>query len=399
MHVLPPAQIFGISESDLKSMPDPEKPSYFSVVRRRGWPAWAALLGVIVIIVEVILVCGSSSLFHLIIPIATGLERPANPSIPPNAANSVAFSPDGAMLAVGFGNGEVQLWRITDRTLLRTLSVASDSVSRITFSPDGMTLAAAYLAGSVRLWQVDDGALQQTLSHDSAIRSIAFSPDGSLLASGGWDGIVRLWQIPDGRLLHPLEGHTDWVSSVAFSPDGAILASGSNDGAVRLWDVSSNVLLDTLPSTHTSVSSLAFSPKGNTLAIASFDQGISLWGIADGVRLVSLPYADPLWSLAFSPSGSHLAAGLDGKVNLWRIDGENVVKEAEVHLLQAQSAPLKQEDMTSVLSVAFSPDGATLAGGLRDGRVKIWDVVNGVNFFELESQPLQRTEPPVERLK
>lgn len=360
-----------------------------SVVRRRGWPVWVALLGVIVIIVEVILVCGSSSLFHLVIPIATGLERPANPSIPPNAANSVAFSPDGAMLATGFGNGEVQLWRITDRTTLRTLNVASGSVSRIAFSPDGMTLATAYLAGSVRLWQVDDGTLQQTLSHDSAIRSIDFSPDGSILASGGWDGIVRLWRIADGRLLARLEGHTDWVSSVAFSPDGAILASGSNDGTVRLWDVSSNVLLDALPATHTSVSSLAFSPKGNTLAIASFDQGISLWGIADGVRLFSLPYADPIWSLAFSPSGSHLAAGSDGKVNLWRVDGENVVKEVEIHLLQAQGATLKQEDMTSVLSVAFSPAGATLAGGLRDGRVKIWDVVDGAVLFELESQPLR----------
>jgi WD40 repeat protein len=370
-------------------MTNSQKSTPPSVIRRRSWPAWAALLGVIVIIVEVILVCGSSSLFYLVIPIATGLERPADPSTQPNAANSVAFSPDDVMLAVGFGDGEVQLWRITDRTLLRTLHITSRGVSHIAFSPDGMTLAVGYRDGNVRLWQVDDGVLQQTLPQDSAIRSVAFSPDGSILASGGWDGIVRLWQIPDGLLLNQLEGHTDWISSVAFSPDGAILASGSNDGTVRLWDVSSNAFLDSLPSTHTSISSLAFSPKGNMLATASFDQGISLWRIADGVRLFSLPYADPIWSLAFSPGGSHLAASSDGKVNLWRVDGENVVKEAELYLLQAQSVPLKHEDRTSVLSLAFSPDGATLAGGLRDGRVEIWGVVEGAVLFELESQPLR----------
>lgn len=370
-------------------MANSKKSTPFSVIRRRSWPVWAALLGVIVIIVEVILVCGSSSLFYLVIPIATGLERPANPSTRPNAANSVAFSPDGAMLAVGFGDGEVQLWRITDRTLLRTLHMSPRGVSHIAFSPDGMTLAVGYWDGRVRLWQVDNGVLQQTLSQDSAIRSVAFSPDGSILASGGWDGIVRLWQIPDGLLLNQLEGHTDWISSVAFSPDGAILASGSNDGTVRLWDVSSNALLDILPSTHTSISSLAFSPEGNMLATASFDQGISLWRIAGGVRLYSLPYADPIWSLAFSPGGSHLAAGSDGKITLWRIDDENVVKEEGIHLLQAQGTTLRREDKTSVLSVAFSPDGATLAGGLRDGRVEIWEVANGVSLFELESQPLQ----------
>ncbi|NPA93572.1 MAG: WD40 repeat domain-containing protein, partial [Chloroflexi bacterium] len=163
---------------------------------------------------------------------------------------SVAFSPDGTLLAsVSCSQrdeetwrcvkGEIQLWRVSDGTLVRTLEGYEYAVVSVAFSPDGTLLASgSRWDGTVQLWRVSDGALVRTLEgHTSSVESVVFSPDGTLLASGSWDKTVRLWRVSDGALVRILEGHMAWVRSVAFSPDGTLLASGSDDGTIRLWGV------------------------------------------------------------------------------------------------------------------------------------------------------------------
>lgn len=117
-------------------------------------------------------------------------------------------------------------------------------VHTVAFSPDGTMLASGsgglLWAGdhTVRLWRVSDGKLLYTLEgHKRLVENVSFSPDGTILASGFYDNTVRLWRISDGELLKTLEGHTNSVSSIAFSPDGTILASASHDNTVRLWQL------------------------------------------------------------------------------------------------------------------------------------------------------------------
>lgn len=142
----------------------------------------------------------------------------------------VAISPDGRWVA--FNN---VLWDTTTGNV-RMLDAAT--VTDLAFSPDGALLAVASLnddySGVIDLWDVASGDRRMTLA---GLYSVAFSPDGLLLASGADSGGIRLWNLSTGEVLATLPGHLAAVNNLAFSPDGTLLASGSLDGTARLWGV------------------------------------------------------------------------------------------------------------------------------------------------------------------
>jgi WD40 repeat protein len=150
-----------------------------------------------------------------------------------NSVSSVEFSPDGTILAVGVGG--LRLFRTPDLELLRVL-VEGEGTS-LAFSPDGTILAAGG-GNTIQLWRVSDRMLLRTLSgHTSYVISLAFSSDGTMLVSGSDDRTVRLWRVGDGALLHTLSGHNFQVVDVAFSPDSTLLYSASLDGTLRVWGI------------------------------------------------------------------------------------------------------------------------------------------------------------------
>lgn len=279
--------------------------------------------------------------------------------------SSVALSPDGALLASGSYDGTIKLWRVADGSEVRTLKGHTNRVLSVVFSPDGQLLASASEDCTIKLWRVADGSEVYTLSgHASWVRSVTFSPDGGLLASGSGDWTIKLWRVADGSLVRTLEGHTAAVESIAFSPDGQLLASGSGyyDRTIRLWRVSDGIPLGTLTGHTDVVFSVAFSPDGSLLASGSWDRTIKLWRVSDSLEVCTLGgHADRVLSVAFLPNGRLLASGSwDRTVKLWHTpDG-------------VLAATLHHTDR--VLSVAFSPNGQLLAAGGWDGVVKLWSL-------------------------
>ncbi|AOR30002.1 hypothetical protein BFF78_01910 [Streptomyces fodineus] len=275
---------------------------------------------------------------------------------------SMAFSPDGRTLATAAMNDGVQLWNTATGRLRTTLPGPADAYA-VAFSPDGRTLATAGDGQGVQLWDTASARLRRNLGRQTqGVGSVAFSPDGHTLATGGTGHGVQLWNTADGKLQRGLCGPPLGVYSLALSPDGRTLATSGTDHTVRLWNTATGRLRTSLPGPAGDMAPVAFSPDGHTLATSSPDNTVRLWDTAAGATLATLPgHTDTVLSVAFGPDGHTLATGgRDQSVRLW---------DTAAGLNRAVLAgPLKQ-----VLSVAFSPDGQTLATAGYGRGVDLWD--------------------------
>ncbi len=271
-------------------------------------------------------------------------------------------------------------------------------VYSVAFSPDGRTLASGYKNGTIKLWDVLSSREIRTVTRNAGIvLQVAFSPDGRRLASCAVQNkmSISVWDVDSGREVRAWHGQSSGGLSLAFSPDGEKLAIANRTAAVKMWHPSSNQETEfTTPGGKHLARNAVFSPDGRTLASGGTDFSGEVKFRPDGSLLEAIGGAGAikLWdvatrevigtlsgdlrevkSVAFRPDGRSLAGGGEGGIKLW-----DVPSGAEVRTLCKASG--------TVRVVAFSPDGQILAstgyGGSKLGltagpQIKLWDVASG----------------------
>jgi WD40 repeat protein len=278
-------------------------------------------------------------------------------------------------------------WGVGGLALVRELHGAG-SPGGMALHPDGSLLAVGNGEGKLRLWRLPSGKRHRVVDtappatrHERGIRSLAFTPDGAALIAGREDQTLQLWPKEADAPRWTSARQDAWLPGLAVSPDGEYIAAAGGR-VIRRWRTSDGARLADLGQHEDGVACVALSPGGEVVASGSYDATIRLWRAGDGALLHTLsghpgafvtrsggaPHAGCAWTVAFSPDGALLASGgFDAKVRLWRVqDG------ALLHTL-GEHAPRG----LGVSSVAFSPGGGLIASAADDYRVLFWRVRDG----------------------
>jgi WD40 repeat protein len=303
---------------------------------------------------------------HLVDPLLSSIQFDGHPMYPVGAADhdfihSVAFSPDGTILAAG-GYRVVKLWRrphnlrkwtvslaekptalavnpagstiavaTADNTIKllpasgeskgRTLKGPTASITTLQFSADGRTLYAGSFDKSWRAWSIDDAAQKLLVATPAAVNAIALNKPGTQLFAAGSDGVIRAWSLSHSETpgksapVREFKGHTKAVTTLALVlPAGSQLVSGSEDGSVRIWDLASGKQVTRLEQGGP-VTAVAVRPDGQVIASAGTNKVVRLWQLKSGRRIAEMKgdlEADRLVKVRMDTqvvAAQHIAAG------------------------------------------------------------------------------------------
>ncbi|MBI3725469.1 protein kinase [bacterium] len=288
-----------------------------------------------------------------------------------NTIESVAWSPDGSVLATGNGEALIrlivpQLEEQRDSELHNRVATVLEaherSVSSVAFSPDGRRLASGGADGVLALWDLEPGRVA-VLDHPDEVHGVAFSPDGRRLATACADQRVHLFDLSDTThpVLFPDQGFR--VFFLAWSPDSHRLAAGTGNpgdkpAAITVWDVATQRAEKQLEG-----STVAWSRDGKWIATSRQSAPIQLIDSTAGFAATDVPEITTEANVAFRPDGRMLAVLCADSVTLFDVASRRPLGTLKGHKAQ-------------VTSLAWSPDGTRLASGGTDQTIRIFDVVS-----------------------
>ena len=325
------------------------------------------------------------------------MQRGAVPSTAPVLA--VAFGPDSRFLASGDAAGMVRVWSLRNNAeVWSKRGHDGPPITGIAYSLSGTILATVSENSQLKVWNPATGAQGKVRNaHAEGVTALVVSPDGKSIFTGGLDTKIRAWNVATGEMRTFggndfdnrgfQDGHTDGVTSLALSPDGSKLISGGLDKRFIIWDVNTGRELANQGGHQAGITSVAYNPSGLLPLAASADSNgaIHLWDMAADTQYPNVVNAEvedvaakAVTTLAFSPDGTTLAAGRENKtIALWAT--QDLLGSREQIVVRTLTGYT-----SAVTTIAYSRDGKNLAGGSGDGKIIVFDPVTGIPRVTLQ---------------
>ena len=388
---------------------------------------------------------------------------------------SLVFSPDGMTLASAGEDQTIRLWDVSSGTLKRTFDEHNDQVNVLSYNPDGSRLASGGKDEVVRIYDTQSDELALTFAaHVNSVDTLNFSSDGNTLVSQGADNKVYFWHADSGELMQEISDNTNTkytcdisddgntivvadsngtihlcnsqtgdvvrtinleteldsvattyplrgcqcgtdpdtkLGSVIYSPDNRTIACYDNRDTIHLLDMESETFLHTFKTPDRgSVNSYRYSMDGSTLAISNGLE-INVWNVRSGELESTISgYAEVVGNAVFSPDGKTLVS-LDDVVRIWDVGTHKLLSTiSDISIASVAYSPDGQTlacgtyDNTillfdteawqhrktleghadTVTTLAFSPDGETLASGSSDNTIRLWHSITGEQIYRLK---------------
>ena len=308
----------------------------------------------------------------------------------PGTIKSLAFSPNGQLLASGSEDAVVRIWDAQTGSLLQAFSGHEQPVRAVAFTPDGKQLASAGEDETLKIWDVATGKLIHSMETEWSLTSVAFSPDGKRMV-GTHTRMVALWDVPSWTLLTQFtttESHTDgrWTIccgstaySARFDAVGKRIISGHVDGSIKVWDPDPPGPLPPPGSelvrevkTHERSDNWALSPNEQFLVAIPGTKAPTIWDWSNGKLLRSLgKEASYVHRVVFSPDSQLVVTSdIGGDILLWSVESGKLLREFA-------GGPSGDD------ALDFSPDGRRLASGGDNQNIVMWDVATGKRLWSL----------------
>lgn len=272
---------------------------------------------------------------------------------------TVAFTPDGTLLASGGQDAALRFWNAADGRAAFVLEGHGKVVNDVLLLDDD-TAVSASSDRTVRVWDIPARAARLTLDgHRDAVTAVAGAPDTGVVVSGGYDGRLRWWDLATGECLREAQTPFHRIADLTAVPSSGHLLTSGSGGEVVVHDLLTGDDAGRFDTGAPAIIGLAVSPDGDVVAAAGFEGAVTLWSASEWEALRRIDVGARVSAVAISADGQLLAAAWDHHVGVWSLADDAPAVTAAL--------PIK-----GVYAVAFPPDGRRLAQTGADGRVRCW---------------------------
>jgi eukaryotic-like serine/threonine-protein kinase len=279
-----------------------------------------------------------------------------------------AFSPDGSRLLAVCLDATARVW---DTTNWAAVSAAKCGDSEaVAFGADGPRVLLKRYPGTFFVVDASTGTELVRVNGPAGCSSLAISPNSTRIAAGYRDGMIRVWDLTNKSRLTEFRGHVGTVSAVRFSGDGKRVTTGGEDTVVRVWEAATGVAVGTLKGHIAAINEVASDTTAAVVISVAQDATARVWDPRAAGEFVSLPSAHSL--PVFSPNGARFLVRQLGNGGFKRSGNE-----ARVFNAKSNQVVATLRHPSTVLAMAFSPDGSKVVTGSNDRLARIWDAATG----------------------